>query len=168
MPDENSTQRKPLEPLPLIEDEPVRGLGDDHLNLDSVARIVAGTAVGTTGPFTIGVYAGWGQGKTSALRLARDLIRTEARYDAIVTVWFNAWQYEQEEHPIIPLVGTIVREVDRARELAERGTLKNIAKGVVEGWSRLSRALRAVAYGFSATTKVGVPGLLDRAHEDIS
>ena len=31
-------------------------------------------AVGTAGPFTIGVFADWGQGKTSALRLARAII----------------------------------------------------------------------------------------------
>jgi hypothetical protein len=149
-------KHKKLLPLRLIEDEPARELHEDYLDLDSTARIIAGTAVGTGGPFTLGVYAGWGQGKTSVLRLSMELVKGYS--DAIVPVWFNAWQYEQEDHPIVPLLATIVREVDRKREDAERGKIKAVSEDVKAGWSKLSRALRAVAYGFSAKAKVGVPG----------
>ena len=42
--------------LRLLDDEPTRSHTSDHLGLDPFARIVAGTAVGTPGPFTINVH----------------------------------------------------------------------------------------------------------------
>jgi hypothetical protein len=70
----------------------------------------------------------------------------------VTTVWFNAWRYEQEEHPIVPLVGTIVRELERHKSFREQ------LKG---GGQSLMRALRAIAYGFSAKSKVKVPGFAE-------
>ena len=63
-----------LQPLILLEDEPVSGLEDDHLGIEPFARVIAGAAVGTNGPFTIGVFANWGEGKTSQLRQAHALV----------------------------------------------------------------------------------------------
>jgi hypothetical protein len=137
-----------LEPLVLLEDEPVR---NDTLGIDPFARVVAGAAVGTQGPFTIGVFANWGEGKTSLLRLSRDLV--DGFDNNAVTVWFNAWQYEKEEHPMVPLVATIVRAVDQ--KLAVLDEAENAVKA---GLSKVSRALRAIAYGFSGKANVKVPG----------
>ena len=81
----------PLEPLVLLDDEPARDIGADYLGLEPIARVIAGAAVGTQGPFTVGVFGSWGQGKTSLLRLSQDLIITNSG-DETVTVWFNAWQ----------------------------------------------------------------------------
>lgn len=100
-----------LAPLFLLNDEPI---GSHTLNAfakDSFARIVASAALGTTGPFTIGVYGGWGSGKTSALHAARTMIADDPTWRHVVTVDFNAWRFEREEHPIVPLVATIERAV---------------------------------------------------------
>ena len=51
-----ATESTNLEPLRLLEDEPVPGHWVDELKLEPFARIVAGAAVGTRGPFTIGVF----------------------------------------------------------------------------------------------------------------
>jgi len=81
------------------------------------------------------------------------LVQRELDKDArVVTVWFNAWRYEQDEHPIVPLVGTIVRELERHKSFRQR---------LAGGGQSLMRALRAVAYGFSAKTKVKVPGFAE-------
>ena len=149
-----NTQRKPLEPLVLLEDEPIAGFKEDKLGVEPFARVVAGAAVGTNGPFTIGVFANWGEGKTSLLKQAKTLV--DEYNPEIVTVWFNAWQYEKEDHPIVPLVATIVRAVDQ--KLASEATLSATLK---EGLSSVSRSLRAIAYGFSAKTKVAVPGFAE-------
>ncbi len=153
MADETTAAKdKPLEPLILLEDEPVPGHWVDELSLQPFARVVAGTAVGTGGPFTVGVFADWGQGKTSVLRQAKSLIDHDPQHADVVTVWFNAWQYEKEEHPIIPLTASIVREVDR--KLATRSE-PNDALG--KGFTKLARALRAVACGVSVKGKLKVP-----------
>lgn len=147
-----------FEPLYLLEDEPVRDLDLDHLGLRPFAEVVAGAAVGTPGPFTVGVFADWGEGKTSVLRLAKRLLDEEKddKLDHVVTVWFNAWQFEREDHPIVPLVASIVAAVERRREEA-----KNLSDRARESFGKLSRALRAIAYGFSAKTKVQVPGFAE-------
>ncbi len=61
----------PLEPLFLLSDEPIGSHAQNAFADDPFARTVARAALGTTGPFTIGVYGGWGSGKTSLLNAAR-------------------------------------------------------------------------------------------------
>jgi predicted KAP-like P-loop ATPase len=144
-------ERYKTEPVFLLTDEPVGSVDEDILNLKPFAEVIAGAALGTKGPFTIGVYADWGEGKTSALRLAKELV--EENNKDIVTVWFNAWQYGKEEHPIIPLVSTIAKSVSDKLK-----TVSKSRKKVRAGLSKMSTALRAIAYGFSAkgtTAKAG-------------
>ncbi len=141
-----------LESLFLLEDEPVPGFRVDELGLLPLAKVIAGTACGTKGPFTIGVYGDWGHGKTSLLRQAKTLVE-EVRPD-LVTVWFNAWQYEGEEHPLVPLAATIIKALDD--KLADAKS--KLAEAAKQALGKISRAMRAVAYGFSAKAKVGVPG----------
>ena len=138
-------------PVSLLVDEPVGSIDEDILNLRPFADVIAGAALGTKGPFTIGVYADWGEGKTSVLRIAKELV--ERNNPDIVTVWFNAWQYGREEHPIIPLVSTIAKAVGDKLKTVDKGR-----KAIKAGLSKMSMALRAVAYGFSATGKVNIPG----------
>jgi predicted KAP-like P-loop ATPase len=121
----------------------------DGLGFETYSRVLASAALDTRGPFTIGIFGEWGTGKTSIMRLVQKQLGSEPK---VVTVWFNAWRYEQEEHPIVPLVATIVRELERHRPLMTR--LKS-------GGQALMRALRAVAYGFSAKSKVKVPGFAE-------
>ncbi|NPV49280.1 MAG: hypothetical protein HPY69_20235, partial [Armatimonadetes bacterium] len=111
---------KPLgsKDIRLIEDQPIGGGdGTELLGLEPFARVMARVALGTTGPFTIGVYAGWGQGKTSLLKRTRHLVEAEGRLDT-VAVWFNAWQYEREEHPLFPLIAAIADAVQGKRKVA--------------------------------------------------
>ncbi|MCP4590384.1 MAG: hypothetical protein GY842_06555 [bacterium] len=140
-------------PLALINDEPVVDLGDDRLGLDTYADTIAAAVLGTAGPFTIGVFGEWGHGKTSLLQLAHTMVDAEKRKN-VVTVWFNAWQYEKEEHPVVPLAGTIIRALEQRYARTAKGKLKTAGGSLI-------RALRAVAYGFSATTKAKVPGFAE-------
>ncbi len=121
----------------------------DGLGFHTYARVLADAAAGTPGPFTIGVFGEWGTGKTSLMRLVESDLESR---DGVITVWFNAWRYEKEEHPIVPLVGTIVRALERHRRFLGR---------LADGGSSLLKSLRAVAYGFSAKSKVKVPGFAE-------
>jgi hypothetical protein len=121
----------------------------DGLGFDAYARVLAQAALDTPGPFTIGVFGEWGTGKTSLMHLIQAALADEPN---VVTVWFNAWRYEKEEHPIVPLVATIVRELESYRPLSKK--LRNSTTTLV-------RALRAVAYGFSAKSTVRIPGFAE-------
>src|SRR4051794_10779365 len=108
----------PLQPLFLLHDEPITGHADNFLAPDLFATTIARAALGTKGPFTIGVYGDWGSGKTSALHSAKDMIDKSPPWGHVITVEFNAWRYEREAHPILPLVATIEKALEE--KLKER------------------------------------------------
>lgn len=110
------------------------------LGFNEYAQVLADVAQNTDGPFTIGVFGSWGTGKTSLMRRVKHTFKDN---EDIVGVWFNAWQFEHDKHPIIPLIATIVTELQKNESAPKK----------------LIRALRAVAYGFSAKAEVGVPGI---------
>ena len=121
----------------------------DGLGFESYSKVLGDAALGTPGPFNVGVFGEWGTGKTSLLRLTEKYINTN---DGVVTVWFNAWRYEKEEHPIVPLLATIIREIEVNKSFKEK---------LANGGREFLRSLRAVAYGFSAKSKVKIPGLAE-------
>lgn len=121
----------------------------DGLGFETYAKVLAEAAVGTPGPFTIGIFGEWGTGKTSLMKLTQSNLEN---HPDVLTVWFNAWRFEKEEHPIVPLVGTIVRELE---------THKTFLSRMQDAGTSLLRSLRAVAYGFSAKSKVMVPGFAE-------
>lgn len=93
----------------------------DRLNFDPYAKTLA-DIIGdpaTRTPLTIGVFGGWGRGKTSLMRMVERRLREEAASDFPVhTVWFNAWLYSREEALWRALIARVVREV-RGFDLAE-------------------------------------------------
>ncbi|MEU4563070.1 P-loop NTPase fold protein [Actinoplanes sp. NPDC023936] len=121
----------------------------DGLGFRAYSRVLAAAASQTRGPFTIGVFGEWGMGKTSLMRLIQGELDSDPE---IVTVWFNAWRYEKEEHPIVPLVGTIVHELENRPGLLQK---------LGDGGKSLVRSLRAIAYGFSSKAKLKVPGFAE-------
>jgi hypothetical protein len=140
----------PVTPLTLLSDEPIRDLERDGLGLEGWARVIAGIAIGTEGPFTVGVFGSWGVGKTSILRLAANMIdqSEQAAQGKITTVSFNAWEYEQESSPIIPLLASIVYELNKRKGVVKR------AKGEAQ---KLHDALRSLLFGLSTKVSGKIP-----------
>lgn len=136
-------------PLKLVPDQEISEEQSDGLGFSAYARVLAQSALDTSGPFTIGVFGEWGTGKTSLMKLIQASLADKPN---VVTVWFNAWRYEKEEHPIVPLVGTIVHELESHKALSQR--FGDSARALI-------RALRAVAYGFSAKSTVKIPGFAE-------
>ena len=132
-----------IQPLVLLSDEPTKDYHADGLNMLAYANVVAGTAIGTRGPFTIGVFGEWGEGKSSVLRQALSLI-DESVSDAIC-VWFNAWQYDHEPYPIVPLALTIAGRVDS--EIPESNRHENASRWIT--LREIGTALRALASGLT-------------------
>lgn len=141
-----------MEKLTLLTDQPLgegNALENDGLGFKSYAEVLGNAALGTPGPFTIGIFGEWGTGKTSLMKMLEDYL---AEDKDVITVWFNAWRYEKEEHPIVPLIATIIRGIELKKGLLEK---------LGETGKSLIRALRAVAYGFSSKAKIKIPGFAE-------
>jgi len=141
----------------LLGDVPVyESARGDLLKFSAYAKVLARATIETKDSITIGVFGEWGTGKTSLMRLIQKEVSDE---NAAVAVWFNAWQYEKEEHLIVPLTATINKELE-AKAGKWSGRMAKGAKAVRE-------ALRAIAYGFSIKGKVGIP-LISEAEVNLS
>ena len=140
-----------VRPLKLLTDQPIDELDKDYLGLRPWAEMIAGAAMGTPGPFTIGIHGQWGYGKTTLLKLARKLV-DEDKNRNVVTAWFNAWQFEREEHPLFPLVAAIVDEIERKAAEEKTSTEK-----ISDGLKRVGLSLRALMRGLKFKGEVGMP-----------
>ncbi len=140
-----------LPDVPLLLDRDAEG-SKDTLDRNGYATALAQAAVHTPQTITIGVYGDWGSGKTSAMRLMQRIIDEG---DQALTVWFNAWQYERVDHIIVPLLSTIVNDIEYAKN-KQRGPYEKAAEAVKKKLTALVEPLRAVARATSL--EFGVPG----------
>ncbi|MCP4451491.1 MAG: SUMF1/EgtB/PvdO family nonheme iron enzyme, partial [Planctomycetes bacterium] len=124
------------------------------LKFSPSAKVLARATIETEESIAVGVFGEWGTGKTSLMRLIKEEVDKE---EGAVAVWFNAWQYEKEEHLIVPLTATI------SKQLASKKWTGKLA----EGAQSVREALRAIAYGFSIKGKVGIP-LISEAEVNLS
>jgi nucleoside-triphosphatase THEP1 len=58
-------------------------------------------------PFTIGIFGGWGSGKTSLMKIMEEKLK-EKGYK---TIFFNSWEYGNETKPWIPFMIKVVDEL---------------------------------------------------------
>ncbi len=112
-------------------DEPTR---TDLLGREVYTRALSRIVATTQTPLVIGVHGGWGSGKTSLMMQIRDMVEREAKTkeQKVVTVWFNPWQHQFEQAPVIPLLHEI------------RNAFSNISKAKTDSL-KLFRVLGKVA-----------------------
>lgn len=119
-----------------------------ELGFGEASRALADVVLHTPPRFAVGIFGGWGSGKTTLMKaIARDL----SHQPSVVCVDFNAWRYEREAQLLIPLLDCV------------RGALLEWAKGVQTRSNarnaaiRIGRVARALLAGVSA--KVEIPGV---------
>ena len=98
--------------------------------------------------FAIGIFGGWGSGKTTLMKA----IKSALSDPGIVKVDFNAWRFEREPQLLVPLLDTIraaLVQWSEPRDLQTRERVRSIA-------NRIGRVVRALATGLSA--EIGLPG----------
>lgn len=160
----------------LLSDEPIGINGQkDSLGFSKYAKVLANLAQTTPGPFTIGIHAEWGYGKTSLLRKIENFVDADSSMsNKTVTVWFNAWQYESEESPLVSMILTINNAIDEKIEndsnlspktkkvfLEARDMLGRVAKGALSS-STISTTVR-VPFLYAAELSVSGDKLADAA-----
>jgi predicted KAP-like P-loop ATPase len=65
----------------------------------------------STPRFTIGIFGGWGTGKTTLMEMIQKRLQ-EANSSDILVVWFDAWKYEKEKYlAIVPFIRSIELKV---------------------------------------------------------
>lgn len=114
-------------------------------------------------PHVMGIHGDWGSGKTSFMRQVQRALGADIPVDSsiqsegqplpvadrkklqkqIVTIWFDAWQYQNEAVPIVALLHEMRRQMAAIPSVA--AALKKIsvvaAYGVLDGLSDVAKIL---------------------------
>lgn len=105
--------------------------------------------------FAVGIFGGWGTGKTTLMSAIKAALPTSS----LVVVDFNAWRFEREPQLLIPLLDTI-----RAALVEWSDAHGPDAESKVRALAgRIGRVARALAAGLSA--EVGLPGAVTVSYE---
>lgn len=99
---------------------------------DEYASALTSAILETDPHFTIGIFGKWGSGKTTLLKKIQHLL--ESSYsEKVLTVFFDAWRYQREEHMLLPILDTLLEHLRRKEthwsEL--RGKLKRLTASIV-------------------------------------
>ncbi|HEX8430693.1 MAG TPA: P-loop NTPase fold protein [Longimicrobium sp.] len=113
-------------------------------------------------PLTIGVYGGWGSGKSSLVGMVRDELVKE---EGVVCVTFNGWLFESYEDAKSALMSTILDEIRSRQNLTEdtRNLLGKLAARV--DWFRVMALAGKGALTFALSS---VPGTAAAANLTIA
>jgi hypothetical protein len=86
-------------------DEPTQ---NDRLNRRQYAEAFARLSETCETPLVIGLYGGWGIGKTSLMKLIDENLDKQKTH----TVWFDPWQHQFDKNPTLALLHTVVDTLD--------------------------------------------------------
>ncbi|HET8755180.1 MAG TPA: P-loop NTPase fold protein [Solirubrobacteraceae bacterium] len=130
----------PPPPLALLGDSPHEG-ESDPLGFSELARELSRLILGSRGatPFTLGIEASWGMGKSTLMGRLRERIEAEP---AVKAVWFNAWTADGNG-VLEGLLKTVLNEMDpsvlrRALRNAKLMGWLRVLVSIVAGWLRIT------------------------------
>jgi predicted KAP-like P-loop ATPase len=128
----------------LTDDAEVQPVSDFEKYADAIAHLVRGSKP----KFSIGIYGEWGTGKTTLMKIIENKIKNDHDLN-ILTVWFNAWRYEREDHfALIALMKTI------AYAMGDLPHYKEVKKVLFRGLGIIGKdLLRNLALKYAMTEK---------------
>lgn len=138
--------------MKILIDTPMK---DPTIRFKEAAAALAGIIRVSDPCFAVGIFGGWGLGKTTLMKAVQSELQAENK---ILTVEFNAWRFEREPVLLIPLLDEIrAAVVDRAaRDRSRAQKLRSAAK-------RIGTVVSALAVGFSGS--VGIPGAVTISYD---
>jgi hypothetical protein len=144
----NDSSNSKTSTIKIITDEP--SLEDDALGFDSYAQKLSDIIINSTPRFAIGIFGGWGTGKTTLMKMIEKKLRDNHRND-ILAVWFDAWKYEREKYlAIIPFIRTI--EIELENKLIQ---LKE-SNARIERWNQVRKGFEKTFNAFIESTNLNV------------
>lgn len=94
----------------ILNDEPAV---EDLLDRLKLATALAATVEQCETPLVVGLYGTWGTGKTSLMRIMEaELLKA----GNIVPIWFDAWQHQFDENPVVALLHKMVDDLELGEE----------------------------------------------------
>jgi hypothetical protein len=120
------------------------------LGFPEIATALAEIVMESAPRFAIGLFGGWGSGKTTLMQAIEERLDPSRA----IAVRFSAWRYEKEEHLIVPLLDTI-REALLVWSIGRRGHQQAARKTA----RTIGRVMRSLVAGSSV--RLGVPGAID-------
>ena len=133
----------------------------DYLNFSEVAD-VASSMIKQPGllPLTVGVYGGWGAGKSTTLRLIQASLKRGSSENDTLVIEFDAWLYQDFDDARAALMDVITSRLMEASK--DREGLADKAKSLISRVDYFRAAGLLTDVGMSAL--IGAPpGILSRA-----
>jgi tetratricopeptide (TPR) repeat protein len=129
-------------PIKIITDETSpKGFLDFRKYAKSLAQIIENS----TPRFTVGIFGGWGTGKTTLMSLILEQFQENEK---ILPVWFDAWRYEREEYlAIIPFLRTM-------RLKLEEHSVSNSYEA--HRWNSVKKGIERTINAFLKSTKLTI------------
>lgn len=156
----------------------------DYLKWESDLQRMAQRIVQCKPPHVFGIHGDWGCGKTSFMRQLQQKLGgvmpvrdgslsdeppSSAPSEAVhaVTVWFDAWRYQNEAMPVAALIHEMHRQLPMhqvvKKELKKLGTV--VSKSILDNFSAVAKAVGIE--GMFDTGKVEAHGVAwEKAHFD--
>ncbi len=130
--------------LPNSKESRIRIITDEPSSIDSLdfknyAKRLAEIITGSEPRFSIGIFGGWGTGKTSLMKMICDELKSYDSGDAkILPVWFDAWKFEKEKYiAVIPMIRTIRIALENT---SRTGKLRTLRKGLDRTFAAFAQA----------------------------
>jgi CheY-like chemotaxis protein len=138
-------QRKRVGEFTLLGDRPETRAGD-ALGFEDVASKLASVILAShsSAPFTLGIEAGWGMGKSSLMGQLRRQLETKPDIE-VVPVWYNAWTAEGDD-VLEGLIKSVLDKIDKniLRRMLRQKKLVAGAKALtftIAQWLKISDAV---------------------------
>ena len=113
--------------LNLISDEALSDLQHDSLDFYAYAEVITEAIIKTPTPFTVGIFAEAGKGKTSLMKfIEKQILVQKDPKENILSVSFNAWKFENDEHPLLDLCNAIEKTIQKNRTMFNKDVAINI------------------------------------------
>ena len=95
----------------MLEDKSKEKLSEDDFGrkkiVDTLVEVVNNVNANEHTCFTIGIFAKWGEGKTSVLNFLRNELEQKSKYNVIV---FNPWYFKDQESLVFDFFNTIKKD----------------------------------------------------------
>ncbi len=150
---------------------------NDKLNRRPIIQNLSKFVANTSEPLSLAINAKWGDGKTTFIRLWKEYLKKESE---IQSIYFNAWEYDYSNEPLILLIGELNKFIksnyqqdeevkSKFQEIKETGTkiiikaLPAFVSGATGGFLKIDEGFE---HALSALSEETVKTLINNYSEE--